>query len=513
MELINIIKDKIDVFLKETIYIWEILFSIIGTICLYQVIYLEHSVGGIHKKFLLVAILCLAIIIFVIIKTLKKNKDKLENIFVSFIIPIGILYMIFMLPTYAPDEIQHIWRIYEISQGNILTRQDEQGYCLGIDVPDTLIDMQHTNLKKYSELNNLLIKDTNYSQTTNVVSPAKCYPFVFYLPATVIMFLAIHINLPLIFAIYIAKFINFIIFVTMGYFVIKKAPFGKYVFFTILFLPMVIQQAVSLSLDAMINVVIYTYIVFTMNLVFKKCKINTKEKIIYIILTILVSLAKMIYIPIIGLGFMLIFSRNLSKKDKIFLIGFGTLICMSLVLMNYMYTAGLKIEGTQAKNERAVEQVEYIVKNPLKFIEMIVNTLRVNGGYYIDTMIGSELGWLDIKNDQLVIRGFLIMLFLSCFLDKNEENFSKKQKIWICLIFIGTILLLITMTYVLWTQVGAKTPFGIQGRYFLPILPLILLPLISKESNIKFNKKEIILPVIFAIFNICTLDIVIKFFI
>ena len=59
---------------------------------------------------------------------------------------------------------------------------------------------------------------------------------------------------------------------------------------------------------------------------------------------------------------------------------------------------------------------------------------------------------------------------------KNEKEvfITKKQKLWIgTIIFCGVVLIILSM--LTWTDVGSKLFQGVQGRYFLPILPLFLL--------------------------------------
>ena len=107
-------------------------------------------------------------------------KAKIEKIFLLTIIPIGLLYIIFMLPTYAPDESAHIWRAYDISQGNIFTRQNRKtGEAIGINIPQILIDAKQENLNNYDKLKELLIKKTNYNDTSICIL-FTCCNFIFY---------------------------------------------------------------------------------------------------------------------------------------------------------------------------------------------------------------------------------------------------------------------------------------------------------------------------------------------
>lgn len=107
---------------------------------------------------------------------------------------------------------------------------------------------------------------------------------------------------------------------------------------------------------------------------------------------------------------------------------------------------------------------------------MGVRTLVETGSWYWQTMVGSSLSWFDVPIHGCLILVLTVCLFLSVFPIKNEKEvfITKKQKLWIgTIIFCGVVLIILSM--LTWTDVGSKLFQGVQGRYFLPILPLFLL--------------------------------------
>ena len=513
----KVILEKCKYFLCKTSFLWERFLSILLAIFVVLLFTTKNQEGHFHIGYgILIAVLgstLIALIVFI----LKNYKKTVEQMFLTFIIPIGIFYMIFMLPTYAPDESGHIWRIYEISEGNLLTKQDSKGNELGVDIPNVLIEAKQEILKKYSKLGEIISKPADYKDTTNVISTAQAYPFFLYLPAVIVFFIVRLLNIPIIYGIYIAKYINFMIFMIGGYEAIKRIPFGKYVLMVCMFLPMVLQQAVSLSADSIVNTVMFVYIAYTLELVFQKDKITRKQLIKYSLLIIFVSLAKMAYIPLIGLGFLLIFTKNMTKKEKIAIFGVGTAICIALVAINFIYSSGLKNPSAEAYYEQAnvngTEQVKYILKNPLQFINVLKNTISRQGQNYINGVIGSPLGWLDIHISQMVINAFLIILIVSTMIENNEISLSVKQRSWLLIVGIATVILIITAMYISWTTVGFIIAEGIQGRYFIPLLPIFLLCMCMKNNYIRYPKIEIILPIVLTVLNGFVLSTVLKFFI
>lgn len=509
-------KEKCKIFFDKTSYLWEGVFSLLFVIFFYLLLTTKNLEGHFLKGYFIVTVFIAIILVAIMVYNFKKSKKQIEKIFLTFIIPIGIFYMIFMLPTYAPDESSHIWRAYEISQGNILTKQDDKGNELGVNIPNILIEAKQETLNSYNKLDEILAKPADYENTTNVISTAQAYPFFLYLPA-VIVFLIVRIcNISIMYGIYIAKLCNFIVFVLGGYYAIKKIPFGKYILMVSMFLPIVLQQAVSLSADSIINTVLFIYIAYTISLVFQKEKITRKQQVLYSLLIVFVALAKMAYIPLIGVGFLLIFTKNMTKKEKITILGIGTVICIALVAINYVYTSDLKNPSAEVYYEQAnvngIEQIKFILKNPIGFLHVLKNTFLIQGPNYMYQAIGSQLGWLDINVSQTIITAFMFILIFSAMIECNKNSFSAKQRVYVLLVGIATILLIIVAMYITWTTVGLPYTNGVQGRYFIPVIPLLLLCISMKENYIRFPKIEIIIPIILTVLNGVVLNTIFNFF-
>ena len=491
--------------LGKIAYILEGIAAFLFAIAVNQLLVIKYQAGYFSKMYIILGAVAGLITLYFLIYNLIKSDKKVEKLFLTFMIPTGLFFIVFMLPTYAPDESAHIWKAYEVSQGYLLPKQDETGAAVGVDIPKILIEAKQETLNKYSELSRLLTTEMDYNDTTHLKTPAQGYPSVFYLPAAFAFLISRITNIPIMYALYIAKILNFIIFLIGGYYSIKKLPFGKWVLFACLFMPMVIQQAVSISLDSLMNTTIIFYISYTLMLVFKKTEITKKEKVIYCILIALVAIAKMAYILLIGLGFLLLFGKKLKKKDKLIILGVGSLVCIALVVVSYVYTG--KLNGTEVgkyaieNNVNGSEQIQYIIHNPIGYVKMIGNTIITNLKFYAESCIVSPLGWLNIPVKQPVILAFLLVLLSSIFIENNEESFSKWQRVWNGLIIVGTIVIVITGLYVSWTTVGGNIAAGVQGRYFIPILPLTLLLFSMKNNYIKIKKIEFILPTILTMLN------------
>ncbi len=439
----------------------------------------------------------------------KIKKITLEKMFLFVVIPIGIAYMLFMLPTYAPDESAHIWKAYEVSKGVFFTN----GKTV---VPKELLEYQQESLNTYNALKQSLDKKTDYNDTVEIITPAQSYPFFLYIPSAIGIAIGRILDINILYGIYLGKVFNFIIYVSIGYYAIKKMPFGKIVTFVYLLLPMILCQAISLSADSILNSLIVLYIAFILQLFYKE-KITQMDKILCMILPIIISISKLTYFPIVGLNFLLINKKEFDKKEKYIVLGLGTVICLVSVILYYLYTTSFETAPAvktymEQENVNSTEQIKFILTNPIMYIKAMIKTVFTYGQYYIDTFIGSQLGWLNIGVNRTIINAFLIILLFSPFVEENDKELNKKQKIWICLLAIATIILIITGLYITWSPVGGEVAVGVQGRYFIPIVILFLLCLCMKENYIKIEHVNRWTAVLIIILNLLVLITILKFF-
>lgn len=443
----------------------------------------------------------------------KKMTEKWENIFLIFIIIIGLFYIFAMVPYQVADEPAHIIRAYEVYNGQFIASLDENGQHRAT-IPKSLAEYNLANIKDYNDLQEKWKISTDYNDTQEVYTEAQSYCGISYIFSGLGLWIAKILNLNILVGIYLARLFNFAFFVLLGYFAIKKIPFGKMVLTLYMFMPMVIQQATSVSPDAIINAVTIFFIAYVLYLTFKATQISKKEIVMIFGMTIFMAVAKIVYLPLVGLLFLLICNKKLDKKKKLIVI-IGSILIGAIVGVSwYLYQSRYvdEREYVQLNNINAVEQIKNIISNPVGFINTLKNTTEQVGSQYLLGLVGNKLGWQSIQVPNVIIIITLFILLISAWFEKNEVSFNWKQRLWAMLISIGIILLVFVAMYLSWTVVGGAIVVGVQGRYFIPVAILILLCLCLKNNYLKIRHIRTVFMLFMVIANIIALNSIINFF-
>ena len=117
------------------------------------------------------------------------------------------------------------------------------------------------------------------------------------------------------------------------------------------------------------------------------------------------------------------------------------------------------------------------IQNPIQFGQMILFSIIYGQSTNTLSLFGTELGYFEFVKTYAIVPYVLIglYLFIAVTDSKLKDKLKRYQVVWILLVILATILLLFMSLYVHWTASGSAYIQGIQGRYFLPILPLVML--------------------------------------
>ena len=462
------------------------------TSIIFQDLYKSNIRTIIYSVILIVFILGIYIVSSIIY---YKKGMKIENIFIM-VAPLTCIFFLVTMPTFKNhDEYYHWLKAYEVSQGILMTPQEDgvQGSMMPEGVskvfPTDWIKLDYQMMK---ELLDIKLNEEN----KGILNPetAAVYSFVQYIPQATGIALARLVTDNVYLITYGGRIINMIFALLVLYFAIKLMPFGKKMLLIPAMIPIAIEGFTSLSPDAMTISVAFFYIAYILHLAFgTKKQLEIKEKAILLVSSVVIALCKIVYIPLVGLILIIPKEKFKNEGNKNKILNFCVIAGIAVMINLIWLAISSRYLSTFREGDSKI-QVLLALQNPLLYIQNVLYTFNLNGSKYLLSLFGAELGWGElIKLYSIVPYAFLgIYLFTAITDNELKDKFKRYQIIWISLVVLAIVGLIFTSLYVQWTTVGQTSIAGIQGRYFLPILPLIML-LLGSVVKVKslYNEENV----------------------
>lgn len=443
--------------------------------------------------FYIAAIIISIYVIFISIYIRYKKNIKIENIFLCTVPAICLMYIICM-PTFKNhDELYHWYRAYEVSIGKFVTGVD--GDTLGTIMPENIAKASTDNWEDitYADVKeNLSLNLDEENETLLYSETSAVYSFLQYIPQAIGIFITRIFTDKVLLIAYGGRIMNMIFSLGLIYFAIKKIPFGKKILLLLSYIPIAIEGFSSLSPDAMTISVAFFYIAYILNLAFSKQKhiIDYKKMIFMTILSVIVALCKIVYLPLVLLMFIIPKDKFKNEKKIKNVIIIAAIAC----IINLIWLGFAGIYLSHFREGDSAVQVKSIFMHPIEYIQNCLYTLNLNGADYIYTMFGGKLGWGELVNVYSIVPYtlFITLIWITISDEETKDKFKLYQKVWIALTLLAIVGLIFTSLYVQWTTCSSDWILGIQGRYFIPILPLLAL-LVGSSLKVKtsYNNENI----------------------
>lgn len=146
-------------------------------------------------------------------------------------------------------------------------------------------------------------------------------------------------------------------------------------------------------------------------------------------------------------------------------------------------TAG-SASGPAAANSFSTQEdltcftLPYILSHPLETAELCIRSVVEEGDHYLSTLVGGTLGYFGLDKPLDLAWGWIILLYgllALAWLCPEEGGAMPPAARWGTLFIALCCCGLAVLGCISWTPTYYETIYGFQGRYFLPVLPLLLL--------------------------------------
>ena len=437
-----------------------------------------------------------------------------EKIFIALFFLFGVMILFTRPPYQLMDEINHFPRAWQISEGIFLSPTmtirefkdlgdlrakkifcldgapadalDDKIYVAEVPVsflPDEFIlnpnDRHYVHGFSIDYVKKFLSTPLNSGEREPIQIPnTGVYPPPTYLPQALAALFGRILNLNAGIIFYLMGFGGLIFVTACVWWAMKFLPEAKPLIFLLAMLPMFLVEASSTSADAVTFGVCFLGTAWLLSLRNSTEKFSRAEIFGLIILSVMLACAKSVYGTILLLYFLIPRERVGSTK-KFFLLGAGILflnLFMSLAWMKMTPDAALFTRHYIDLTETNAElQKIFLIEHPTEFFSAMINSLTKLWLAYLMNFVGM---WGFLWNVTLPII-FYVLYSLAIIFFALTNGLKLKLGERGVLIFAAAVSTLgfFLVHYLKWSAVGADYVSGVQGRYFIPIAPMILFAL------------------------------------
>ena len=432
------------------------------------------------------SLLLLMMIYLVIIYTYSMDqKIKPENFFLMSVIPLSAAYLILITPLSIPDANAHFSAAYRLS--NILLNKDPWYGRI-----DDINYIQNFARKNPDMRDILLIKSSirTWAQNTELMEwpyiekRMEYYSIFSYLPQVLGLCLGRLIGLGSVLTVYLGRLCMLITYIFSCLNAVKKAPIGKFIFAAMPLLPMSLMMSSAISYDALVLICTLNFLACSLKL----CQEPESKSALMECMAwafFVGSVKGGGYLLLLPIVFIFIYrggKRAWGNAGAV--IGSGM---VSALLFDVILPAGTKLFqfGGEVSDKL---YASYVFEHPIKYVEMMVETYLVQTDL-LTSMGGTHLARLEYTIPTLVIMGLMLTIGIYSIYEKDRIQLNNKDKS----ILLFTILLVFVLTPVMllsWTSAGSTIIEGLQGRYYLPAFPLMMIVITKFKLHTENNNGE-----------------------
>lgn len=437
------------------------------------------------------------------------KKIGYNRLYFAMVITFGIVLTFLTPPVQVPDEPNHFYRIYQISEGIFRSPSTETAdingekiyYCAEVPasfknlISDTIKENDLPQVKNYFDLKFVgelfsLPLDSDFKEKRVIPNTGSYSPLV-YAPQALFAFLAGKI-FDTVGAVFYGARLGAVIFAALCiYLSIRILPEKKFLILAVAFMPMFLFEIASCSADAVIYSVAILSTAYLFSLAKSTAPISAREIFLLAAAAISLGLAKSVYGTILAL-YLLIPAERFGGKLKFYCGGIFFAAVFLIAALGWMDFSKNGVNVLPAmgpfQNVNFEGQIEFVKNNPLHFLKATFDSLKTpHFDGHFESFVG-VLGWLTVRLPNVFYFLYSFVLMAGGVL--GNLNLKKSQRALIIFATIPTVFVIFLYDYITWTPVGAAEILGFQGRYVIP-LTVMFLAAFSCTENKSFENKFI----------------------
>jgi uncharacterized membrane protein len=365
---------------------------------------------------------------------------------------------------FAPDEGAHYLRAYEVSQGHWVNSPGN----VGTDIPcnDFYIATQKYHLTARTQPAAEAGKDDTTCKVQSV-NTAGTYSPVAYIPAAIALMATA--ASPVEDRLRAGRMANVVVWLTIIMAGVLWLQRGRLLMGSLVVLPVFFWQITMLSADGATLAFGMALVCWIVGMRQRGYGLSASDLLIPTVLAALLGASKGVYVPIALLCWGL--WNQMEYRNPL----------VRLVLLSLPCAAGLGVlYATASMADRSLiylgngavpaDQLALVLADPMRYLDVVWNTVSELN---LTHMVTPDYAILHARNAHQIT--WLALGSIAVLMATTDWGLTRGFKLLAALLLVVCTVGALSPLYLTYSPVGANLIWGVQGRYYIPLLPLLML--------------------------------------
>jgi uncharacterized membrane protein len=421
---------------------------------------------------------------------------SLPTLYLLVALPAGLAFSLLIPPSQVLDESAHFFRVWQIAEGNVVAERTDlgDGQVVNSGTYDLCVREYVSEFGELATTPQAFELDDYWFDTPDC-SPQRRDTFVgeamgsysiwTYPGQSVGVIVGRSIGLPLPVTFFLGRILGLLTAVGMAWHAIRVAPRARLVITLAALLPMSLMGAAGYSPDGLVLGTSLIVIAYALKFALTDALVRRRDVVVLAAAMTALTLSKPPYV-VLALLFLTVRPGAAGTRRRTATV-FGSIAGGALFIAAIWNRIGFPqgaVEAYRPGIDRG-GQMKWILGHPLDYLNVLWDTV-----FYWETQEFVVKGWVGafgmfrsgVGDSPLMVPVFVLVAAVAIgaftFVEAGPARTTPSGLVarvrpWVPLVaLVGTVLGIYTSAYIAWDAVGAPRIYGIQGRYFIPLLPL-----------------------------------------
>jgi uncharacterized membrane protein len=307
-----------------------------------------------------------------------------------------------------------------------------------------------------------------------------------FLPPLIAAAPARWLELPPAWHLYGARLANLLVYAALCALAVRWMPIRKWALVLVAAAPMSVYIAASVSYDAATNAVAFLLAASSLRLALGRAPTGPGTWIGLVALCAALGLSKPGYAPL-ALWTCLIPTQRFESVGQRWVVTAACIAAAFGTTGAWAWAVQL-VDGVGSEDfADPARQLAGMLADPLGYVGILLTSVVLQLVAFVAGFVG-VLGQLDIALPLAFYALFPLALIAACLADGSDpQEIGPPVRLGLWGLFLSMIVLVMTIGYLSWNEVGSPLIVGVQGRYFTPLAPLALvgIPALGRAPRIR----------------------------